>query len=207
MKDLIVAVADSYQEKVLEALLPRIPHSSSTAPFNYEIIRNPGKDSGSYNDSHELLRPFINQYKYALVIFDFEGTGVEHLTRQEVENNVQSFMDKNGWEGRNAVIVIQPELETWMWMNNANVEQAIGWESDLSLYNWARQEGLMAPDANKPKRPKETLEKAMRLSGTPLSASIYKNIAQTVSYRKCEDGAFNDLIQQFKNWFPLTPQI
>src|SRR5438067_138022 len=114
MKYLIVAVADGYQEKVMEALLPRVPASSGTREFSYDIIKNPGHDSGSYNESHELLRSSINQYHFALVIFDFEGTGAEHLkTKTQIENEVHDLLNINGWDKRNAVIVIQPELENW----------------------------------------------------------------------------------------------
>ena len=106
MKDIIIAVADVYMEKVLEALLHRVPQSSGTATYTYDIIRNPGHDSGSYNDSHELLRPFITQYKFALVLFDLEGCGAEHnKTREEISKDVGDLLNKNGWENRNEVIV------------------------------------------------------------------------------------------------------
>jgi len=203
MKDLIVSVADSYQEKVIEALLPRVPISSQTRAFTFEIIKNSGHDSGSYNDSHELLRPFINQYNFALVLFDFEGCGAEHLkTKKEIENDVLELLSVNGWDRRSAVIVIQPELENWMWMDNPNVQQAIGWERQESLYNWARNEGHITDNANKPAKPKETLEKALKISETPKSAAIYKKIAAKASYRNCEDESFMKLIQQLQAWFP-----
>lgn len=204
MKDLIIAVADGYQEKTMESLLARIPISSGTREFTFDIIKNPGKDSGSFNDSHELLRPFSNQYSYALVIFDFEGTGVEHLSREQIEDEVQRLLSNNGWSNRNCVIVIQPELENWIWIDNPNVAQALGWEKNQSLYEWAKQEGFLLPNSSKPERPKEALEKAMRISGTPPSASIYKRIAEKVSYRRCEDPAFKKLIQQIIAWFPIN---
>lgn len=203
MKDLIVVVADGHQEKVMEALLPRIPVASQTTAFSFDILKNSGKDSGSYNDNHELLRPFINQYRFALVVFDFEGTGVEHLLPDQVEKNVQELLDKNGWEGRCAVVVIQPELENWMWIDSVHVTKAIGWEKEISLYAWAIKEGHLAPGATKPDRPKEVIQQALRLSGTPLSASIYGKIAAKVSYAKCQDVAFQRMIQQLKTWFPV----
>jgi hypothetical protein len=61
MMDLLVSVADSHQEKIMEAWLPRLPSASGAEVFSYSIIRNVGNDSGSYNDSQELLRPFVNQ--------------------------------------------------------------------------------------------------------------------------------------------------
>jgi hypothetical protein len=203
MKDVIVVAADSYQEKVLEALLPRVPASSNTQAFTFDIVRNPRNDSGSYNDSHELLRPAIKLYRYAIVIFDYEGSGVEDVkSRIEVEKDVEALLNKNGWQGRNCVVVIKPELENWMWVDSPHVQDAIGWQELESLYIWARAKGRIAHGDHKPIRPKETLEEAMRVSKTPKSAAIYKKIASKVSYRRCEDPAFQKLINQLTVWFP-----
>lgn len=202
MKDLIVYVADGYQEKVLEALLSRVPIASKTRTFTYDIAKNPGHDSGSYNDSHELLRPSINQYHHAIVILDLEGTGVEDLGRQQIEDNIQDLLNRNGWEGRSCVIVIAPELERWMWVDNPNVENAIGWEKEEGLYEWARNRGYLVEGQTKPDRPKEVLEEALRISDTSKSASIYKKIAENVSYIRCTDESFQKLISQLILWFP-----
>ncbi len=202
MKDLIIAVADGYQEKVMEALLPRVPLSSGTRPFSYDIIKNPLHDPGSYSDSQELLRSSIKQYRYALIIFDFEGTGVEELSNHQITSAVSGLLNSNGWMDRNAVIVIEPELENWMWIDNRNVELAIGWTRPESLYDWARVKGYLEGTATKPVRPKEVLEEALKISETSKSASIYKKIASSVSYNKCEDPALKKLINQLIEWFP-----
>jgi hypothetical protein len=203
MKDLIVSVADSYQEKVMEALLPRIPVSSGTRQFSYDIVRNIGNDSGSYYDSHELLRPYINDYRFAIVVFDLEGSGVENnKTREQAEIDVEHLLSINGWNKKNMVIVIKPEIETWMWVDNPNVEIAIGWDKQESLYSWARSNGLIVSNESKPSRPKESLEKALRNSDTAKSSAIYKKIATTVSYRNCKDPAFIKLIAILSGWFP-----
>jgi hypothetical protein len=205
MKDLIVAVADSYQEKVMEALLPRIPISSGTRPFSFDIVRNPGNDSGSYNDSHELLRPAIKQYYFALVVFDFEGTGIENIkSREDAELTVENLLSINGWDGRNAVAVIKPEVENWMWTDSPHVESAIGWEKQESLYTWAKNNGKIAVGDSKPVRPKETLEEALKISKTSKSSAIYKKIATNVSYKKCNDPAFLKLILKLQEWFPSS---
>lgn len=202
MKDLILVVADSYQEKVMEALLPRLPFSH-TATFSYDIIRNPRNDSGSYNDSHELLRPYINQYSFAIVVFDHEGSGVENIkTREQTEMDVEHLLSINGWGDRKAAIVIDPELENWMWIDSPHVQDAIGWESIEPLYVWARSNGKIAYGEAKPIRPKETLEEALRTSRTAKSAAIYKKIASRVSYRDCIDPAFLKLLGVLQVWFP-----
>lgn len=203
MRDLILSVADTYQEHVMKALLPRLPVTATTREFSYDIIVNPGHDPGSYNESHDLLRSYINQYAYALVLLDYEGSGVEHLkTADEAAGAIEELLYKNGWEQRSAAIVIRPELENWMWVDNPNVERAFGWDTEISLYTWAQNEGYIDAQSNKPFRPKETLEMALRLSGTPKSASIYKRIATNVSFKACKDVSFNRLLDYLKTWFP-----
>ena len=205
MKDLIVSVADIDQEKVVEALLPRIPRVSGTRFFTWDIVRNMLKDSGSCNLSHEFLRPYINQFNYCLVLFDYEGSGVEHeKTRAEAEIGGERLLSRNGWDGRNAAIVIEPELENWMWIDSHHLQNAIAWKRPESLYQWARSTGRLAEGSHKPARPKESFEEAIKISFIPRSSSIYKNIASRVSYRHCEDLAFRKLISTLEIWFPLN---
>jgi hypothetical protein len=207
MNDLLVSVADSHQEKIMEAWLPRLPAASGTQPFSYFIIRNLGSDSGSYHDSHELLRPFVHQHRFALVLFDYEGCGAEHRkTRSQVEAEVEGMLAANGWAGRCAAIVVAPEIENWLWIDNPNVQEAIGWEATTSLYQWARATHRMGPGEMKPKQPKETLYEALRMSRTPVSSAIYRKIAAKVSYKKCEDPAFQKMLAQLLAWFaPAAP--
>jgi hypothetical protein len=203
MKDLIVAVADSDQEKIMEALLPRLQVSSGTRSFNFDILKNPEKDSGSFNISHELLRPLINQYSFALVIFDYEGCGVEEQqTVAQVEAHVESLLGANGWNQRNAVAVVNPEIENWVWLDNPHVHTAINWNNQQSLYDWARQSGKINQGAHKPQRPKEAFLDALYVCDTPKSSAIYKQIATRVSYKNCTDPAFNKVISTLKGWFP-----
>lgn len=202
MKDIIILVADGCQEKLIEGLLPRIPNSSNTKPFTYDIYKHPEHDSGCCNDSQEILRPFINQYRYAIVILDYEGCGHEsNKSCQEVEQIIEGKLRSNGWEGRNVAIVVNPEIENWVWINSQHVEAAIGWNSDQSLYDWSRTSGFLAQGDSKPIRPKETFEKALKKSNTSKSSAIFKKISTKVSYKKCEDEAFKKLLSKLIEWF------
>lgn len=204
MKDLIVSAADSYIEKIVEALFPRLFISAQTRNFNFDIIKNPGHDPGSYNDSHELLRAFTKQFQFALVIFDYEGSGIETTkSRAEAEADVEHLLSISGWHNRCSVIVIDPEIENWIWQNNPHVETAIGWEQSESLYSWAMKEGKIAKGDAKPFRPKESFHDALRINHTSKSASIYKKIASTVSYKNCSDPAFLKMISKLREWFPV----
>ncbi len=203
MKDLVVLVADGTMQKVVEEFLKRVPVSSKISNFSFEVITHIGHDSGCYNDGHEFLKSFSNQYRYATVVFDKEGCGQEHKDREQLEKDVQNMLDNNEWLDRNTAIAIDPELENWIWQDSPHVEDAFGWEANTSLYQWCFHEGLIAHGDLKPLRPKETMERVLRITNTPFSSSIHKKIAQKVTYKRCTDQAFLKFLNKLIEWFPL----
>ncbi len=206
MKDILFLVADGNMERLFEGLLPRIPTVSNTAPFSFDILVNPTHDAGNLNDSHEYLRPFIRQYKYAIVVFDHEGCGEESIPAEIIEEKVSKELDRNGWEGRNKVVVIDPELENWIWAGSLKIKEAINWKSSQEVEEWLKQT-YSFNDNGKPNRPKEAFESALRYARTPRSSSIYKKIASAVSYKHCTDRAFLELLKTLKEWFfKITPE-
>ena len=106
MKDIVFLVADGNMEKLFEGLLPRVYRASKTSEFTHDILVNPTHDAGNLNDSHEYLRPFVRQYKYAMVVFDHEGCGSEDKSVQQLETSVQELLGRNGWENRSSVLII-----------------------------------------------------------------------------------------------------
>ncbi len=201
MKDIVFLVADGNMEKLFEGLLPRIPISSGTTDFNYDILVNPTHDAGNLNDSYEYLRPFIKQYKYAIVVFDREGCGEERTEAVKLERKVENSLDENGWKSRNTVLVIDPELENWIWVASPLIKEIINWKFDEEIILWTKKQNYTFNSSEKPERPKESFEAVLRYAKTPRSSAIYKKIASRVSYRKCNDRAFVKLIHTLSDWF------
>ncbi len=114
MKDLIVLTADKNTEFLIKGLLPRMPKIEEIKDFKFDIFSHPYKDPGTFKGAHDFLRPFINDYSYSLVVFDHDGCGSESKSREELEKEVESRLDANGWKDRNGVAVIDPELENWV---------------------------------------------------------------------------------------------
>lgn len=202
MKDVIFFVADGNMERLFEGLLPRIPTASSTNEFSYDIIVNQTHDAGCLNDSHEYLRPFIRQYRYAVVIFDHEGCGEEEKSAIELEQRVETFLNNSGWEGRNMGGIIDPELENWIWIDSPHVPNSVNWKSSTDIFSWIQQNGFTLNSNGKPERPKESFEAVLRNARSPRSSAIYKKIASKVSYKRCIDRAFLKLVETLKTWFP-----
>ena len=53
-------------------------------------------------------------FEYALVVLDRVGCGAA-APRKEIQHAVEHDLSANGWRDRSKAIVIDPELETWIW--------------------------------------------------------------------------------------------
>ncbi len=203
MKDLVVLVADKNTQFTLQGLFSRtkslgIQDISQT----YDIFSHPQRDPGCYNQCVDFLRPFINGYNHSLVIFDHEGSGQENKTREEIEAELEEKLGNSGWNDRVSVIVLEPELESWIWSDSPHVERILGWEGqNLSLREWLIAEDCLQQGQIKPSRPKETLETVLRVVSKPRSSAIYEQIAEKVSLLRCQDNSFLKLKAVLKLWF------
>ena len=66
-------------------------------------------------------------------------------TREEIQEEVEIGLTRNGWEGRSKAIVIDPELEVWVWSRSPIVAEVLGWDTDIeALRRWLESEDLWA---------------------------------------------------------------
>ena len=201
MKDLIVLVADKNMEFLIRGLLPRIPAIEQVRAFSFEPLVHPYRDPGIYNDADDFLRSQNDKYHYTLVILDHAGCGREEKARVIIEAEIEEKLNRSGWQDRACVIVIEPELENWVWVNETHVAQAISWEESTQVYDWLHANNWKEVEEAKPARPKEAFEATLRLSRTPRSSSIYREISSQASYKNCQDPAFLKMLNQIKAWF------
>lgn len=120
MKDLVVLVPDKNTEVALRSLLSTRWESLGIRQVEFDIFTHPQRDPGVYQRAAEFLRNFQNKYRYALVVFDLEGCGAEG-SRAEVQEKVKDSLGAAGWRGRSAVVVIDPELEVWVFSESPHV--------------------------------------------------------------------------------------
>ncbi len=201
MKDIIILTADNNVKQLLSGLLPRIPLIEKTAEFTYDIEVHPRHDSGIVNESHTFLRPFSDQYKYAIVICDQEGSGRESENAEKIEQEIEEKLSENGWGKRGLAIVVHPEIENWVWVNAAQLHNALDWSLPNDIYDWLVKYGWKKAEELKPKRPKEAFESTLKLSKIPRSSSLYKEICSAASYKLCKDRAFLKLRNMLIIWF------
>lgn len=201
-KPLVVLTADKNAQFALRGILSRTL-SLGIRQIQPDFYIHPGKDPGVFDNADEFLRSFAQSHQYALVLMDREGSGQEkNLSRVEMEERIEQALGRCGWEDRASAIVIDPELDLWVWSDSPNVAHELGWaQHQPDLSTWLRDHGFLKDTARKPTRPKEALEAALREVRVPRSSAIYRALAEKVSLAKCTDPAFGKLREVLVNWF------
>ncbi len=203
-KDLVVLVADRNIEYAMKGLLSR-SEAIDIREITYDIHVHPEHDTGCLLHGCEFLRPFVNGYLHALIIFDHDGCGQEIMIRTDLENDIERQLSGSGWDNRAAAIVIDPELEIWVWSDSPHVESILGWAGrQPDLRTWLGEKGYFAEEQIKPSQPKNAMETALRMVQKPRSSSIFLQLAQNVSVNRCRDQAFLKFKNTLRTWFPLS---
>lgn len=202
MKDLVFIVADNNMLNVVGGLLPRY-QSLSIRQISFSVFSHSEHDPGCLLSSHKFLIPFTNNFSHAIVMFDRVGCGKEGLNRDQLENIVENNLSINGWSDRAVSLVLDPELEIWIWKDSPHVSRALGWVNMTpNLNTWLFEQGFRSEDEFCPTRPKEAMEAALRRSRLPRSSSIYRQIAETVGIANCTNPTFLKLKVTLQQWFP-----
>ena len=202
--DLLVLVADLDMEQTIKGLLAR-PESLQMAPVKFEVRRHLRRDSGCRTGAVEYLRVFQRSYLHALVLFDLDGSGSDR-SREETQWEVEEGLSRSGWNGRARTIVIEPELETWVWGPSDKVPEVLGWHKEyVELRRWLCGQGLWPEESPKPPNPKKAMERTMRESRSRITSRKFFELANEVSLRRCRDPSFNDFKRTLRTWFPPKP--
>ncbi len=210
MRHLVIFVADLTMEKAIEAFLRRpdfhAPYNLNTRPFEFDpaedLIRIPGCDAGVFSKGHEWLQAYRGRHRHAAVVFDREfGTGRD---ASELRDELSGRILRTGWNADLfRVVVIDPELEAWIWQRNQRVAAPLGFGSVAEMLEAVRGAGLEWLDGQpKPTRPKEALEAVVRRLGIGWSSAIHRSITGSVSLVGCQDPAFLELRHALQHWFP-----
>lgn len=202
LKDLVIIVADTNLEHALEGLLSR-PEALGIRAIEHDIYSHPEHDPGCAIRGVEFISNLSNQYRYGLLMFDHEGSGKEATTRKDLQESLNERIAMTAWGERAKVIVLAPELEVWIWSDSPHVDEVAGWRNrEPGLRRWLVEQGYLQEGEVKPMRPKEAFEAALREAQKPRSASLYLQIAEKVSFRRCTDSAFLELKSILADWFP-----
>jgi hypothetical protein len=208
MRDCIFLLADKNMQAAFEGFLSRPGFYSSLGCGKFEFdpqldlrVAAGDNDPGLYTRAHELIRPFLKTYRHAVVVLDAEWEGTPG--REVITRHISEQMRTVGWEmGRFRVIVIDPELENWIWQKNDHVAKYLGFSRITEVMADPDIQKAWPAGQPKPAEPKETMEKLLQKRRIPRSSAIYKQITSQVSVQGCQDPAFQLLATTLRQWFP-----
>jgi hypothetical protein len=176
--------------------------SLGCGPFAFDpredVVVASTKDPGVFNAARELLRPYENLHQRSVVILDnaWEGSPGAEAIRTRVADSL-----KVGWD-QFVVIVIDPELEAWVWQDNPHVAEALKCRADIR--DVLRRSGHWPDGVRKPTDPKAALEYLRRRHGADWSSAAFRRLAGRISVSGCVDPAFVELRDTLRSWFPLA---
>jgi hypothetical protein len=207
MKDAVFLVADKDMEQTLLGLLTRHQSFGITA-ISRDIYIHPQRDPGCWNDAVNFLRPYVKDFRYAFVLFDYHGSGQdEKAMADDLQSQLEEQLAHNGWENRARVIVLVPELEAWVWGESPKVDEILNWKGKTpDLRSWLESQQIWGQDESnqrlaKPSDPKLALDRALRQVQKPHSSAVFRSLAEQVSFKNCVDASFlrfkNSLIECF----------
>lgn len=201
---LVALVADKDIEAAVRALHARLRADGHALP-DLTTARHPQRDPGCRTTPEGLLRPFARAACHALVVFDFDGSGAPRDEGPEpVERRVEELLARNGWEGRAAAVVIDPEVERWVWTTDRSMRAALpayrGQEPVRALASGFSFDSQGKPDP--PGTSKDAFLTALRAARIPRSSDHFEKILLEAPLQRCTDRSLNRLLDTLRRWFP-----
>lgn len=208
MRDCIFLLADRNMQAAFEGFLTRQAFYQSLGCRNFSFdphqdiaVASGDNDPGLYTRGHELLRPYQATHRHAVVVLDAEWEGSPG--KVAITKHLDAQIVATGWMADHfAVIVIDPELESWIWQQNNHVARGLGFGNRNELMADKDLQAVWPQGQSKPTSPKEILEALLRKRRIPRSSAIYKQITAQVSIKHCQDSAFQLLVGSLRTWFP-----
>ena len=202
MKDLVCVVADKQIAATLEELLRRY-RALGIRPVKAEFLVHPNHDSGCYARPTELLAGYRQAVEHALIVLDHEWEGVPTTSGIALEALIDKKLKEAGLADWAAPVVIEPELEAWVFSASPHVPDVLGWKRSWSPIREAleAQKLWTATDA-KPANPKKAVQWILGRTGKSRSASLYRRLARKVNTGGCQDRAFLRIKDLLQAWFP-----
>lgn len=212
-RDCLFFVADTNMANVVDGFLSRghlqgrIGCRDFLFDFDSDVLEAPrlgmGSDGGIYRYCHSLLQEngYMDTHERLIVMLD-QQFGSE-LPASTVREEILGRLRANGWGDDKAdVVVIDPELEVWIWQDSPHVHAAVGFADAGSLREALKNDSDWPDGHVKPLQPKELFQAVCRRYRTVYSPALYRDIVERVSVRSCTDAAFQQLVATLCRWFP-----
>lgn len=205
--DLVCVVPDKNIESAIRTLLDVRRPALGLSAFVFDVLVHPRRDPGCYHEGPAFLRGLLGDgTTKCLLVLDHAWEGNPHASAVDAEHAIRARIEACGIGGRADVVVIEPEVEAWVFSGSPHVDTVLGWAgAKPDLRTWLSDRGLWPSSEVKPPDPKAAMEAALREKRIPRSSSLYRDLAMKVSLDGCRDGAFARFRAVLARWFSADP--
>lgn len=207
MIDLFCLVADKNMEAAVSGLLGR-PKSLGIREIQYYVRVHGFRDPGCFHRPHDVLKLFRSTARHAIVMLDQAWEGVPCNSSEETEESLRRRLRRVGMAAWACPIVIEPELEAWVFSGSPHVERILGWSNrGPRLRDALEARGHWQAGDEKPQDPKTAMEWALSEVRVNRTSKIYGRLARRVSTSNCTDRSFRRFRRLLRQWFPVTSNL
>ncbi len=215
MRDVIFHLADQHMEAGFRAFFARADwhhvlgcdQFTIDADSERDIYRKGGyTDGGLWKHAHTNLTPFKEEYRRAVIVLDADFE--PHPGSETLQADISRNMLAAGWEENSfCVVVIDKELEAWLWAPNLNVAKAFGHNDFEQMRAALAAKQLWDDGAPKPNDLKRARDLAAKLGGKRTGSPIFRGVFGGISKRACDlcqEEGFTSMRAAIRTWFPKT---
>jgi hypothetical protein len=200
MRDLVLLVPDNNTEHTIRGALSR-HRALGIRQIDFQILVEQGRDGGVRRRGAQVLNVLRARFSHAAMVMDYDGSGAD-VSADELEAHLDSALS-GAWGNRAKAIVIEPEVDAWMWGAETHLRSTMNWNFAEGIRPWLESQSFQFTDG-KPVRPKEALEAAFRRAKVPRSSAHYEHVARRISLTNCTDAAFLRLRASIVGWFAVA---
>jgi len=120
-KDLLVVTADLDAQEVMKAILERC-EALEIHPISFDVVRHLGRDPGLFVGAADYSKLMKEKYHKLIIMLDYHGSGCSD-GGGKCAATIQKQLDGVTWKSHSLAVIIEPELEEWLWHNEASIQK------------------------------------------------------------------------------------
>lgn len=223
LRHIFFLVADGQTETTIKAFFNRTDFCKKLKVGPFEVgdmdIEKVGNDAEVFYRAADRARSRLKTHQKLVVILDEAWDDKRAPDAATIKERLTQDLYAKGWEyDRFVVIVIQPELENWIWNDTAHMhrvfrfDQIPGFTSARDYFREAKVDSAgkrchWPEQASKPTNPKEALHMLCRESRAKPDAAKYADVVCGVNVLRCQEPGFQELLATLRRWFGAESEI
>jgi hypothetical protein len=201
--DLLVVLEGSKDRTVMEAVLSR-PDDLGIQAIAFELE---ARSSGVRTKGPDVSRERRREFQFVVCLWDHKGSGREEEPASQAQGEVQNQLNRKTLKGCSKALVIDPEMEIWLWQDRTAIAKVLEVEEiqiEKWLDDWQRKQcPAQIVQTLVRQFPKEALEEVIQRVDEKHDSALYGRIAAAANFKLWgREPSFRRLQRTLRRWFP-----